>query len=101
MRNPRVVDCPDKFPWKEPTVPFICWFSGGFKYACSVEDKIEMLRLAREYKSCTGVRPFVMAVWPGKSRSDLFIVDTTTALFELTKPEVCSSNAGPGTTTRG
>lgn len=67
MRTPRRTSDAENFPYKEETVPFIMRYNGLIQYAVTVTDKLEML--------CRPDSFTIVAVWPGKTRSDAFIVN--------------------------
>lgn len=79
MRKPRKAD--DSFPYTDARVTFFCWLNGELKYACTVEHKIEMCQAIRRHAD--GQRPALRAVWPGQTRTDLFILDVSTAMAKL------------------
>lgn len=70
------------FPFAEDTVAFILvlpWDSGaeetkdnrGFEHASTFDKKRELVEFAFEYQGSYSL----LAVWPGATRSDVFLVD--------------------------
>lgn len=81
MRKIRKI--PPNFPYKDPTVPFITNIGGQQGFACTVEEKIDLLESHQSQKAAGKPVSSVFAVWPGKKRSDVFYVQPTVALKAL------------------
>jgi hypothetical protein len=78
QRKPRkTTDGRGSFPYADPRVPFILIAGGeeidaegtGMNWGCSVETKLGLVQLAEETTA------EILTVWPGKTRSDVFIID--------------------------
>lgn len=80
QRKPRTAG--EDFPYDDPTVPFITFVNGNYTYACKLEEKIELLNGVRLARS-GGYSPPILAVWPGKKRSDAFFINFAEALHRL------------------
>lgn len=77
-RKPRkATDGRGSFPYADPRVPFILIAGGeeidvegtGMNWGCSLETKLGLVEAA---KNTTAE---LLTVWPGKSRSDVFIIN--------------------------
>lgn len=77
-RKPRKTsDAGGGFPYADPRVPFILIAGGeeidadgsGMNWGCSPESKLGLVEAA---KNTTAE---LLTVWPGKSRSDVFIIN--------------------------
>lgn len=70
-----------KFPYADPTVTFIYIESGmntlDVHEIQTIEDKIRAVKQARETSGSKNT--VLLAVWPGKFRSDAFMIDDFTA----------------------
>lgn len=71
------------FPFAEDSVPFILVFEDSgfgkdgrsFEHASTYEKKVKLLEQAMAHDDDDGLLCHVLAVWPGKTRSDVFLVD--------------------------
>lgn len=78
-RKPRTA--PAEFPYADERVPFFCWLGGNPWYAHKVEDKLTMCRQLASHQA--PFRPALLAVWPGKRRSDVFFLNVRKAIIAL------------------
>jgi len=74
------------FPFDEDTAPFILVVTGdnvvdrhtdsrGFKHANTIDQKRELIGEAQALAGVDGGDCTLLAVWPGRTRSDVFEVD--------------------------
>lgn len=92
MRKPRTP--PDNFPYTDPRVPIMVFHNMVLLSACTLEEKINLVN-AMETAQQGQIKSPIYAVWPGQSRSDVFILNVKTLKEVLTKA-VQDAAAQPG-----
>lgn len=80
MKNPRTP--PKNFPYADPRVPFISRDEKQLWCANTVEEKLALIRKVAP-KAGQDFSPLILAVWPGKHRSDVFYINHRIALEKL------------------
>lgn len=70
-------DAKGSYPYADARVPFIAIIGepidiegNGMNWSNRVEDKLSLVRMAETNEDVT-----ILSVWPGKGRTDVFVVD--------------------------